>query len=54
LPNYEVEALGGTVWRVKHDSDSLVGYAYATYDVVPGEGGDGMIRLVRAVRPGAP
>jgi hypothetical protein len=32
-----VEALGGTVWRVKQDGDSLVGYAYATYDVIRGE-----------------
>jgi hypothetical protein len=32
-----VEALGGTVWRLVHDRDSLVGYAYATFDIVPGE-----------------
>jgi hypothetical protein len=32
-----VEALGGTVWRLEQESDSLVGYAYATFDVVPGE-----------------
>jgi hypothetical protein len=32
-----VESLGGTVWRVVQDRDSLVGYAYATFDIVPGE-----------------
>jgi hypothetical protein len=32
-----VEALGGTVWRLVQNSGALVGYAYATFDIVPGE-----------------
>jgi hypothetical protein len=32
-----VEALGGTVWRLVPKGDSLVGYAYVTFDIIPGE-----------------
>ena len=32
-----VASLGGTIWRVVRNQDSLIGQAYSTFDIVPGE-----------------